>query len=177
MEAIFFNGWAGPVRTLVIGVFGYALLILFLRISGNRTLSKMNAFDFLVTVALGSTLASLLLSKEVSLLQGGVAFALLIGLQFAVTWTSVRWPWLHGAVTGEPVLLVRDGRLLTQAMRRARVTESEVRACAREAGLMELHSIAALVLETDGSFNVIRRSAPERDGQRDTLADVRQSER
>jgi uncharacterized membrane protein YcaP (DUF421 family) len=58
MEKIFFNVWESIVRTLVIGVLAYAILILQLRISGKRTLSKMNAFDFIVTIALGSTLAT-----------------------------------------------------------------------------------------------------------------------
>ncbi len=178
MEHIFFNGWTGPLRTLVIGVFAYAMLVCFLRISGNRTLSKMNAFDFLVTVALGSTLASVLLTQDVSLLQGGVAFAVLIGLQFVVTWSSVRWPWIRKVVTGEPVLLVHQGRLLSKAMHHARVTETEVRACAREAGVADLESIGALVLETDGSFNVITRSSSSEsdDAQIAVLSDVQRTQ-
>ncbi len=174
MEHFFFNGWAGPLRTLVIGVLGYVMLVFFLRISGNRTLSKMNAFDFLVTVALGSTLASLLLTKDISLLQGGVAFALLIGLQFAVTWSSVRWPWLRKFVTGEPVLLVHHGRALLQAMKKCRVTQTEVTARIREAGLKGVESVGALVLETDGTFTVIARSSHE-DDHYDVLDDVQRT--
>ena len=90
MDSLFFNGWNGLLRTLVIGVFAYAALVGLLRLSGKRTLSKMNAFDLVVTVALGSTLATVLLSKDVALLEGVLAFAVLIGLQFLVTWSSVR---------------------------------------------------------------------------------------
>ena len=60
MERIFFDGWSVLFRTAVVGVLAYVCLIFFLRISGKRTLSKMNAFDFVVTVALGSTLATIL---------------------------------------------------------------------------------------------------------------------
>lgn len=53
-----FQGWPGLARTAVVGSMAYAGLVLFLRISGKRTLSKLNAFDLVVTVALGSTLAA-----------------------------------------------------------------------------------------------------------------------
>src|SRR5687768_7772610 len=105
MVDLFFKDPQALLRTLVVGFSAYICLILLLRISGKRTLSKMNAFDFVVTVALGSTLATILLSKEVTLAQGVMAFAVLIGAQYAVTWTSVRWEWIRGVVTGEPLML------------------------------------------------------------------------
>lgn len=80
-----FSGWDSLLRILVVGVLAYVALVVFLRVSGKRTLSKMNAFDLVVTVALGSTLATVLLDKDVALAEGASAFALLIGLQFAVT--------------------------------------------------------------------------------------------
>ena len=126
LDHIFFNGWAGPARTAIVGVMAYAMLIVFLRLSGKRTLSKMNAFDFIVTVALGSVLATILLSKDVTVLQGGVALALLIVLQYAVTWTSVRIGWVRKLVTGEPTLLLFEGQLLAEAMRRTRVRDLAV---------------------------------------------------
>lgn len=156
---MFFSNWDSLLRTLVVGVLAYVVLILFLRISGKRTLSKMNAFDLVVTVALGSTLATVLLTKDVALAEGALAFALLIGLQFLVTWTSVRAEWVRQVVTGEPLMLLYHGEMLPAALRRARVTESEVRAAIRSAGLASLADAEAVVLETDGSFSVIRRGA------------------
>ncbi|KFC49981.1 membrane protein, partial [Halomonas sp. SUBG004] len=81
----FFSSWESLGRTLIVGVLAYAVLIVFLRLSGNRTLSKMNAFDLIVTVALGSTLATVLLSKDVALAEGALALGLLISLQFIIT--------------------------------------------------------------------------------------------
>ena len=105
MEQMFFSGWESLLRTLIVGMLAYGVLVVFLRLSGNRTLSKLNAFDFVVTVALGSTLATVLLSKDVALADGALAFALLIGLQFVVTWSSVRARWVRQLVTGEPLIL------------------------------------------------------------------------
>jgi len=78
---MFFSGLDGVWRTLVVGTCAYAALVLILRISGKRTLSKMNAFDLVVTVALGSTLATILLSSDVAPAEGVTAFVLLAGLQ------------------------------------------------------------------------------------------------
>lgn len=159
MEQMFFGGWGSLVRTMVVGVSAYVALVIFLRVSGKRTLSKMNAFDLIVTVALGSTLATVLLSSDVALAEGALAFALLIGLQFAVTWSSVRWRGVRQLVTGEPMMLLYHGAFLPVALRRARVAEEEVRAAVRSAGLAYLNEVEAVVLETDGSFSVVRRGA------------------
>lgn len=157
MDPIFFDQWQPLLRTAVLGVLGYAGLVLLLRISGRRTLSKMNAFDLVVTVALGSVLASVMLSKSVTLAQGTLAFALLIGMQFLVTWASVRQRWIRQLVTGEPALLFYQGGYLPDAMRKARVTEDEILAAIRAAGMVELDGVGAVILETDGSFSVVGR--------------------
>ena len=154
---MFFGGWESVRRTLIVGVLVYVTLVVFLRISGKRTLSKMNAFDLVVTVALGSTLAAVLLDKQVPLLDGALGFALLIALQFVVTWSSVRAHWVRRLVTGEPRMVLHRGEFLPDALRRARVTRDDVRAALRSAGLASLDDAEAVVLETDGSFSVVRR--------------------
>lgn len=159
MERMFFSGWDSLLRTLVVGALSYVVLVVFLRLSGKRTLSKMNAFDLIVTVALGSTLATVLLTKDVTLADGVLALGLLIGLQFAVTWSSVRAQWVRQLVTGEPMMLLYRGQVLPAALRRARVTEAEVLAAVRSAGLASLADVEAVVLETDGSFSVVRPGA------------------
>ena len=78
---MFFNDASSLLRVVIVGTLAYSSLVLLLRVSGKRTLSKMNAFDLVVTVAIGSTLATVLLSKDVALADGVVAFTLLIGLQ------------------------------------------------------------------------------------------------
>ncbi|WP_223111489.1 DUF421 domain-containing protein [Billgrantia pellis] len=159
MDPIIYDGGYALWRTTVLGVLGYASVVFLLRISGRRTLSKMNAFDLVVTVALGSVLATVMLSKDVTLLQGGLAFALLIGMQYLVTWLSVRTRWVRQVVTGEPALLFFRGDCLPAAMRKARVTTDEVRAAIRASGVSALSEVEAVVLETDGSFSVVKRAS------------------
>jgi uncharacterized membrane protein YcaP (DUF421 family) len=158
MEHVFFDDWRSLLRTSSFGVLAYIGLVLLLRLAGNRTLSKMNAFDFVVTVALGSTLATVLLSKDVSLAQGALALSLLVAMQFIVSWSSVRMSWVRRLVTGEPTLLFYGGSPLRESLRRARVTEDEVRAAVRAAGIGAMEEVEAVVMETDGSLSVVRQS-------------------
>lgn len=162
MDLVFFNGWGSLLRILIIGLLAYTTLVLFLRLSGNRTLSKMNAFDLIVTVALGSTLATVLLSKDVALADGAVALGLLISLQFVITWTSVRFRWVRRLVTGEPLMLLYQGEFLSTSLQQARVTQDEVLSAIRSSGLNDVTAVEAVVLETDGSLSVVQRQAESR---------------
>ncbi|MEO7055439.1 MAG: YetF domain-containing protein [Caldimonas sp.] len=155
MSMIFFDGWPSLARTFVIGVLAYVGLVFFLRVSGKRTLSKMNAFDFVVTVSLGSTLATVLLNRSVPLADGLTAFAVLIALQFGVTWLSVRVGWLRRFMTGEPQMLFYRGAFLAEPMRACRVTQAEVLAAIRSSGHLDLSKVGAVVFETDASLSII----------------------
>ncbi|MEW6613031.1 MAG: YetF domain-containing protein [Pseudomonadota bacterium] len=170
VSEVFFSGWSALGRVLVVGVSAYVALVVLLRLSGKRTLSKMNAFDLVVTVALGSTLATVLLSKDIALAEGVLAFAVLIFLQLAVTWLSVRSSHVLHFVKAEPALLLHRGRFLRQAMRRERVTEPEIRAAVRAQGIARLEMVEAVVLETDGSFTVVPRQEQAADAS--ALANV-----
>ena len=166
---MWFDSWAGLGRVAVVGVCAYTALVLFLRMSGKRTLATMNAFDLVVTVALGSTLATVLLSKDVALVEGVLAFAVLIALQFVIAWLSVRSATVRRLVKSEPTLLLHQGTWLPAAMAAERVTADEVRAAVRAQGIGSLEDVAAVVLETDGSFAVLRQA---RDGAASTLTGV-----
>ncbi|MDQ3270084.1 MAG: DUF421 domain-containing protein [Pseudomonadota bacterium] len=156
---MFFDSFADLLRVLVTGVLAYAGLIVLLRASGKRTLTKMNAFDFVVTVALGSTLATIILNNDVALAEGVLALAVLIFLQYAVTWFSVRLPVVRRVVASEPAMLLHKGRFLHEAMRRERINErineEEIRQAMRKDGMDDLSRVRAVVLESDGTFSVI----------------------
>ncbi|WP_225887041.1 DUF421 domain-containing protein [Nodosilinea nodulosa] len=144
------------LSTLVAGALSYFSVVVLLRLSGKRTLSKWNAFDFVVTVAFGSILATMVLSKQTSLLQGVVGFGTLVALQFALTWLSVRSPVVRRWIKAQPRLLVWEGKFQAEALTKERVTQGEVRAALRSKGIAALEDVKAVVLETDGGFSVIQ---------------------
>jgi uncharacterized membrane protein YcaP (DUF421 family) len=155
------------LRTVVVGVAAYVALIVALRVSGKRTLTKWNAFDFVVTIALGSVLATALTSSQVSLAQVVTAFVVLIALQFVITWLSVRSRLVRRWTKSRPRLLLRHGRFDERALKEERVTRREVLAAVRGSGIGDLDRVAAVVLETDGSVSVIADT-----GAASALADV-----
>ena len=153
---MFFQDWSGIVRTILVGTLAYAFLVLSLRVSGKRTLAKLNAFDLVVTVAIGSTLATILLSEDVALAEGATALALLIALQYAVAYLSVRSRRIARLVRSEPTLLLRNGAPCAEALREARVTREELETVVRTEGLDDPADAAAVILESDGSFSILR---------------------
>ncbi|KPF53529.1 YetF domain-containing protein [Rhizobium sp. AAP116] len=154
-QEMLFQGWTGMARTIFVGTLAYITLVLFLRISGKRTLAKLNAFDLVVTVALGSTLSAVLLQESIALAEGATALGLLIFLQYIVTFASVRSKSVAKAIRSEPTLLVRNGSYCHDAMMRQRITEDEIMSAARSNGRESLDEVAAVVLESDGTLSII----------------------
>ncbi len=150
-----FDSFSGLLRVVLLGSSAYLALITILRISGKRTLAKMNAFDLVVTIALGSTLATILLTNDVALAEGVVAFAVLVLLQFVIASLAIHYAWAERLVKSEARVLLSDGAIDRGALRRERVTETEIYCAVRSAGLGDVDDVAAVVLETDGSLSVI----------------------
>lgn len=153
---MFFDGWSGILRMLAVGVPAYAALVLLLRIGGKRTLAKLNAFDLVVTVSFGSILATALLDATLPLADVVVAFALLVVLQYIVTWSSLRSRTVDQIVKNDATVLYEEGAYLEDVMRRERVTHSEVMSATRSQGLDGLEQVDRVVLEADGSLSVVR---------------------
>jgi uncharacterized membrane protein YcaP (DUF421 family) len=153
---MWFDDWNGVARVLAVGAAAYVALVVLVRVSGKRTLSKLNAFDLVVTVALGSCLATVLLSKEVAFAEGLAAFFVLVAGQFAISWTSVRSRAVRKLVKSQPRILLWRGEPLEDAMRDERITREELESAARGRSIASLSQCGAIVLETDGSLHVVR---------------------
>src|SRR5690606_3996541 len=125
------------------------------RVTGKRTLSKMNAFDFIVTIALGSSLATVALNKNVALADGALVFFLLIFLQYFITFLSVRYRVVKKLITSRPALLLYKGELIGDALKAERVTMEELHMSARKKGISNLNEIDAIILETTGDITII----------------------
>lgn len=154
-DPLFFDGWEPLVRIAAVGTLMYVALILLLRVSGSRTIASMHAFDFIVTVALGSVFGRALTATSISLAEALAAFLLLIALQYVVARLQVGSSWFARAVTNPPTLLFFRGQFEREGMRRARVTEHELRAVVRKKGHGSLDDVEALVLEASGDVAVI----------------------
>ncbi|WP_291725886.1 DUF421 domain-containing protein [Bernardetia sp.] len=157
MKDIFFTSWENIAKVCIMTFFAYLAIIFLLRISGKRTLSKMNAFDFIVTVALGSILASTSLNKKIAISEGVTCFAILIVMQYIITWLSVRFKFVKNLITSKPILLHYKGELYEKVMKKERITLDEIYLTARKQGIDNLKDIDAIVLETTGDISIMKK--------------------
>lgn len=155
---MFFDGWYGLLRVVIVGVSAYLALVVMVRIAGKRSLAKMSAFDLVVTVALGSTLSSIILSRDVALLEGLLAMALLLGMQTLVAWLSSRYPAVNGLTKSTPAVLYADGSFDTRRMLAERITRDDVMGAVRGQGMQSLEGVARVVLEANGELSVVRET-------------------
>lgn len=169
---VWFDDWPGIVRVLLVGVAAYASLLAFIRLAGKRALAQLNAFDLVVTVALGSTLATILLTSDVAYLEGAVALALLLGLQVVVAFATKRIGRLRRLLTAKPALLARDGIIDEGALGVHRVARADILQAIRSSGHGDLASVGAVILESNGTLSVIPRHSM---GDESALSDVASS--
>jgi len=118
----------------------------------------MSGFDFAITVAIGSVFASVMLWQKPTLLEGAVALGVLFGLQFAVGTLRKRFPSVTRAVDNRPLLLMDGTDVLSDNLRRANMTEADLRAKLREANVTQLAQVRAVVMESTGDVSVLHAS-------------------
>ncbi|WP_254868280.1 DUF421 domain-containing protein [Corynebacterium sp. Marseille-P4321] len=155
MSEIFYNDAQTVLSTAAKGILIYIALIAMLRITGKRSLSKFNIFDFVITVALGSVFASTLTSSDVKLAQSVTAIVVLLGGQYLISQLALRSDGFEKVIKSDPALLYSGGSLNRATMKRERVTEREVLQAVRNSGSASLDEVEAVILETDGTMSVI----------------------
>ena len=151
---LFFESWYNVGRTVSLSIIGFTALIAMLRVSGKRTLSKLNAFDFVFVVAVGSVFASTIISKDITLVEGVACLATLIAIQVILSELAGRFAIVDRVINGEPTLLLSRGKFIPRALKRERVTEEEVRAAIRTKGVNRVEDVDAVILENDGTLSV-----------------------
>ena len=143
MEApstIYFAGWLPLVRLVVVGVGGYVFLLLVLRTVGPRTMAKTNVFDFIILVSIGSVFGRILTAKDVTLVEACAAYALMIGLHYAVSWLRVHSRKVAGWLDADPVLLYFGEQYLHRSLLRARILEREIEDAVRNKGFASMRT-------------------------------------
>ncbi|RED45140.1 uncharacterized protein DUF421 [Winogradskyella eximia] len=132
----------------------YMALVILTRISGKRSFSKMSSFDFAMTVSIGSILATVIVSKSVSLQYGIIGLVLIYSLQMVVAAARHYKP-IRNLVDNKPTLLMQNGKLIKDNLKKCKVTESDVKAKLREANVIQLSEVKAVVFESTGDISVL----------------------
>ncbi|MBW3577329.1 MAG: DUF421 domain-containing protein [Actinobacteria bacterium] len=157
-----FDKWLGTSWTelglVVVSTVGIFLaVVVYTRLAGLRSFSKMSTFDFAITVAFGSMMGSVAASPAVTLPNGVVALGVLYGMQALIA-VGRRRLTISKAVDNEPILLMAGDRIIERNLRRGKVTEADIRGKLREANCLDYGDVRAVVLETTGDVSVLHGS-------------------
>lgn len=151
------TSWSSALQIVVSAAGVLAAVIALIRVNGLRSLSKMSSFDFAVTVAVGSIVASTLLSDAVSLLDGVIGVAALLFTQRLIARARAS-AGASALVDNKPVVLMVGERMVDEALESTRVTHDDVLGKLREANVIELSEVYVVVLESTGDISVLHGS-------------------
>lgn len=136
----------------------YIALVVLTRISGKRSFSKMSSFDFAMTVSIGSVMATVIISKSVSLQHGITGLAIIYILQMAVA-AARKWQPVRHIMDNKPTLLMENGEIIEGSLEKCKVTESDLKAKLREANVIQISEVKAVVFESTGDISVLHGSS------------------
>lgn len=142
---------------LLSGLGIYLTLLLFTRLTGLRSFSKMSSFDFAITVAFGSIVATTLLTKNPPLIAGAFGLAVLFGIQYTVSNSRRFSAALEKLFDNKPLLIMAGEQVLSDHLDEARMTEEDLKYKLRAAGISSRQQVLAVILETTGDVSVVKK--------------------
>lgn len=141
------------IATLLI----FIAIILLTRLSGKRSFSKMSSFDFASTIAIGSIIASGILLKDVTPSTAIIALTAIFALQTLIAYLR-RFGIIHKIIDNQPLLLMDGSTILVKNLKKARITEDDLRSKLRAANVLDISEVRAVVLESTGNLSVLHTS-------------------
>lgn len=145
---------------LILSVLGiFTIIIVITRIFGLRTFAKMSSFDFASTIAVGSVLASIILNKDYSLLKGAIILTAIIGFQTLFSFLVRRSKFFKKIFTNKPQIVMWNGKILHDRLKRCNVGKNDLIAKLREANVHDYDEVKAVIFESTGDVSVIHNDA------------------
>mgnify|MGYP003674785611 CR=1 FL=1 len=150
-----------PVSLKTVGQMCIAAILIYLyimfitRVAGKRTFAKMTSFDFAVTIAMGSILADAVNKPLSSLFPAFISLALLAGLQVLFSKILSSSDKAQKVLTNTPIVLMKDGEIYEENLRKALVSRSDLMGKLREANVLQLSQVKAVIFETTGDVSVL----------------------
>lgn len=148
------------MSTVVRAFLLYGFLLLVFRIVGKRSLAEITTFDLILLLLIGEAAQQALLGEDFSVVNSVIAISALSGLDLALTSLKQRFGTMEKWLDGVPLVLVADGKLLEDRMRKEGVGVDDIMAAARAAhGLERADQIKYAVLERGGAISIIPRGS------------------
>ncbi|RFN57729.1 DUF421 domain-containing protein [Marixanthomonas ophiurae] len=133
----------------------FLLIILYTRIFGLKSFSKMTGFDFVITVAIGNIIAMTVNTGNPSVLVGAILLLILYVLNYLITYIRYKSKTVENLIENKPIMIMRNGVVLKKNLKKSKVTESELQSKLREANVITLDQVKAVILETTGDVSVL----------------------
>ncbi|WP_432670749.1 DUF421 domain-containing protein [Flavobacterium sp. SM2513] len=157
METYFGISFDKVVTIVIATLLIFIAIILLTRLSGKRSFSKMSSFDFASTIAIGSIIASGILLKDVTPSTAITALTTIFALQTLIAYLR-RFGIIHKIIDNQPLLLMDGSTILVENLKKARVTEDDLRSKLRAANVLDISEVRAVVLESTGNLSVLHTS-------------------
>ena len=157
MEMLFFDNIDKLGRIVLTTVMVYILIVITTKISGKRSTSQLNNFDWIVTVMIGSLGASTILLKDIPFIEGVSSILVLYLLQFLVTKYASISPQFSTLILSDPRIVFYQGQFLPDAMRDERLTQQEIECAMRADGINSFDDVEAIVFESDAKLTIIKK--------------------
>ncbi len=154
----FLQGFEKLPETVIAALLVYTLVILYTRIFGLKSFSKMTGFDFLNTLAIGNLLAMSIATAKPGPLLGVLIIGALYFLNYLITIARYKSTTIENTIDNSPIFLMRDGKVLHDSLQKTKITEAELRGKLREANALQLSNVKAVILETTGDVSVLHTS-------------------
>lgn len=151
----FATSWSALAAAILSAAAIYAMVIVYTRLAGVRSFAKMSGFDFAMTIATGSVFASTAMSPSVPLPVGATVMGCLFLIQWGLARGRVLWPGLSQLIDNEPILVMAEGHILQENLRRSGVTRDDLMSKLREANALQLSHVRAVIVETTGDVTVL----------------------
>lgn len=159
---LIFNNWQTVLRVLLSGIFIYFTLILIINLFGKRSIANLSMHDYVVTLAMGSIVASTIISKDATIVDGLVGVLVLLALQYLMTLTTSRNSKIFKAINAKPKVLFLEGEFIENNIKKKRVTHEEIYSAIRMQGQTTSDNIYAVILESNGNLSVIKSVSKEK---------------
>lgn len=136
----------------------YFACMVLLRVSGRREMSQLSPMDLLTMLLLSEAVSPALTGNDETITSNVVGATTLVALAMLSSWLAVRSSRIERMISGEPVLLVLDGKVRPGMMRRFRITDVDLRSSLHDAGVLTVKDVARAFVEPDGHITVIKQS-------------------
>ena len=155
------------IRTLIL----YALVIFAVRLMGKRQIGELQPSELVVTLLISNIATLSLEDTDIPLLQGILPVLALVCFEVLSSWGSLRFPSFRRLVSGSPQVIIRNGVIDQDMLRKLRFSPDDLLASLRTAGVFSVDEVQFAVAETNGTVSVLQKSDAAEDPPRTVIAD------